>query len=68
MNLQPKTNCQKKFSFLCVLVLFLNVKNILGLGARRKFILLWWFSVGICKYEPGYKSHDQFNDLSALSG
>ena len=19
---------------------------------------LWWFSVGICKYEPGYKSHD----------
>ena len=19
----------------------------------------WWFSVGICKYKPGYKSHDQ---------
>ena len=18
----------------------------------------WWFSVGICKYKPGYKSHD----------
>ena len=19
-----------------------------------------WFSVGICKYKPGYKSHDKF--------
>ena len=21
-------------------------------------LLYWWFSVGICKYKPGYKSHD----------
>ena len=24
---------------------------------RWKYV--WWYSVGICKYKPGYKSHDQ---------
>ena len=27
-------------------------------GSVPKNKTLWWFSVGICKYKPGYKSHD----------
>jgi histidinol phosphatase-like enzyme len=27
-----------------------------------------WFSVGICKYKPGYKSQDLLKDSSALIG
>ena len=26
-----------------------------------KTTYLWWFTVGICKYEPGYKSHGWFS-------
>ena len=25
-----------------------------------------WFSVGICKYKPGYKSHDHFNSSTLI--
>ena len=25
-----------------------------------------WFSVGICKYKPGYKSHDQLVEITAF--
>ena len=24
---------------------------------RYRELTFWWFSVGICKYKPGYKSH-----------
>ena len=27
-----------------------------------------WFSVGICKYEPGYKSHTKKNKSENLGG
>ena len=27
-------------------------------GLRLAGFALGWFSVGICKYKPGYKSHD----------
>ena len=35
--------------------LFFKVSNFVQIWLT---ISTWWFSVGICKYKPGYKSHD----------
>ena len=37
-----------------VLCVWLNI-SILMNGDN---VSIWWFSVEICKYKPGYKSHD----------
>ena len=44
-------------------------KNGESKGEQQRILSsLWWFSVGICKYKPGYKSHDPCYNSSALIG
>ena len=36
-----------------------EIENWQNIQPKHQSYTSWWFSVGICKYKPGYKSHDQ---------
>ena len=51
--------CLKRFfSDLVIAIVGLQILLLSVMTIEHRFNLSRWFSVGICKYKPGYKSHD----------
>ena len=46
------------FSDLVIAIVGLQILLLSVMTIEHRFNLSRWFSVGICKYKPGYKSHD----------